>query len=331
MADYKDCICIACRNKFEPNDDIVVCPDCGTPYHRDCWQENGRCINDELHAKGGSWKNPNEDKPSSEDAAQVTCDSCGQMNNAKNMFCTRCGKALGNQNTENMSGENSGNWQTAFFSIFDGSANAEGSGTDMDGVSVQEAADFVGNNVQYYIPRFRLFHDKKILPNFICLFFPHLWFAYRKMWVFALLIVLISFILDIPSTLITLAYQSDSILAAVQPSLAMMGEEMADYIRSNMLSFSELIDSHYNVLYWVEFVCSYLNLAMRILLFLFGNFMYYKFAIKKIKAIRSDSRSLIDVQSRIRMAGGTNIGLLFLMLLVQLVLSSVIIYLILFI
>ena len=37
--------CFVCGQVFTDNDDVVVCPDCGTPYHRACWQKNGACVN----------------------------------------------------------------------------------------------------------------------------------------------------------------------------------------------------------------------------------------------------------------------------------------------
>ncbi|MEE0240886.1 MAG: RING finger protein, partial [Ruminococcus sp.] len=45
MADYTGQSCFVCQKPFEPEDDVVVCPECGTPYHRACWQHYGHCIN----------------------------------------------------------------------------------------------------------------------------------------------------------------------------------------------------------------------------------------------------------------------------------------------
>lgn len=44
--------CIVCRKEFSPDDDIVVCETCGTPYHRKCYKSVGKCINIEYHAEG---------------------------------------------------------------------------------------------------------------------------------------------------------------------------------------------------------------------------------------------------------------------------------------
>ena len=35
--------CPVCENEFTNDDDIVVCPLCGTPHHRECYKKNGEC------------------------------------------------------------------------------------------------------------------------------------------------------------------------------------------------------------------------------------------------------------------------------------------------
>lgn len=39
MTRYTGNHCPVCEQAFTDEDDIVVCPDCGTPYHRACWQK----------------------------------------------------------------------------------------------------------------------------------------------------------------------------------------------------------------------------------------------------------------------------------------------------
>lgn len=35
--DYRGQHCPICGKEFCDGDDIVVCPECGTPYHRECY------------------------------------------------------------------------------------------------------------------------------------------------------------------------------------------------------------------------------------------------------------------------------------------------------
>ena len=66
--------CIVCGQVFTDADDVVVCPECGTPYHRACWQKNGACINLPLHESGKSWEST---KPKEE-----VKNSCSKPQNA---------------------------------------------------------------------------------------------------------------------------------------------------------------------------------------------------------------------------------------------------------
>ena len=34
MIDYKNCKCTLCHKPLHEGDDMVVCPECGAPYHR---------------------------------------------------------------------------------------------------------------------------------------------------------------------------------------------------------------------------------------------------------------------------------------------------------
>lgn len=47
--------CPVCNRKFEEGDDIVYCPECGTPHHRECYNAVGHCVNRGLHASGYSF------------------------------------------------------------------------------------------------------------------------------------------------------------------------------------------------------------------------------------------------------------------------------------
>ena len=56
--DLKYVQCPYCLKPFQENDDVVVCPDCGTPAHRACWKQNGHCLYENKHASGFVWQIP---------------------------------------------------------------------------------------------------------------------------------------------------------------------------------------------------------------------------------------------------------------------------------
>lgn len=52
---YENQECPVCKRAFEDGDDIVCCPDCGTPHHRECYNLIGHCVNKGLHKSNYSY------------------------------------------------------------------------------------------------------------------------------------------------------------------------------------------------------------------------------------------------------------------------------------
>ena len=88
MTDYKGNRCPVCEKTFKENDDIVVCPDCGTPYHRECWKKVGACLHEAEHAAGFEWTPDNVISGGPED---LVCPNCGTHNPLGAKFCNHCG------------------------------------------------------------------------------------------------------------------------------------------------------------------------------------------------------------------------------------------------
>ena len=49
--------CPVCGETFKPGDDVVVCPECGAPHHRECYEQLGHCCFEEKHSNNFSLKN----------------------------------------------------------------------------------------------------------------------------------------------------------------------------------------------------------------------------------------------------------------------------------
>ena len=56
--------CPVCRGIFQENDNVVVCPICGTPHHRSCYAEENKCGLESLHSDGFVWNGylPDEER-----------------------------------------------------------------------------------------------------------------------------------------------------------------------------------------------------------------------------------------------------------------------------
>ncbi len=330
MADYKNCTCIACRTEFTSDDDVVVCPECGTPYHRDCWNANGHCINTELHESGGSWENPSAEKKEQ----KTTCPNCGEENDAANRFCTECGGAMNAEKSgfggfsDASDGDGpSGTWRNPFSDTnykVQMDINPE---ERIEGERLLDVIDYVGKNEMYYLTRFVYFREskKKIMPNLVCMFVPELYFAYRKMWLWMIVAIAATFLLSIPEMLLTLVTQSDMLLAMMQSQVGTSVGAM-QILTENFGGLVKSLSAHTDTLYWINSICSYITLILHILTFLFGNYLYYRHVLKNVKKERESKRSLVDVQTRIRIAGGASWWFVALAIFIQFVLTGIFTY-----
>ena len=99
MQEYYNKICAQCGEKFEENDNIAICPDCGTPIHKDCW--NGHCPNEAKHKDGFDW-NKSEATEAYKKIADITtpasdkkaCEICGEAADDDMIHCPDCGAAM---------------------------------------------------------------------------------------------------------------------------------------------------------------------------------------------------------------------------------------------
>lgn len=129
--DYLGLKCGVCGENFKEDDDVVVCPDCGTPSHRTCYKENKGCPNADKHgedfvfdgfeqikksARGiketsADTGDNNADKTAVESEnsfdgnvssaggsfpwvsvrKEIACPHCGEMNKVDANYCNRCG------------------------------------------------------------------------------------------------------------------------------------------------------------------------------------------------------------------------------------------------
>lgn len=211
---YENIPCPVCGKLMAEGDDIVVCPVCATPQHRDCWIENGRCANDELHASGYVWKREYKTEAKTEetvtDSDVRVCHICGSENPAESLHCGNCG-ALFASETDNSPKKcaycGKDNDSDALHCKYCGAPVGgqqfyksnpflSGSGIAEDeliaGQKATDVAFFVQASSKRYLPKFKKFaNGKKLSFNFAAFFFAPYWFFYRKLYkagIFAMVI-----------------------------------------------------------------------------------------------------------------------------------------------
>lgn len=175
---YKGTECVSCGKKFNESDDIVVCPECGSPHHRECYKTAGKCANIMRHDMNFNWNN---EKYKSD-----------EINN--------------NNNTDEENKDTDDNNMISMSEFIE--KNIKDINDEIkDGCTLGEALSFVNRNVLYYasiFARIRKFNVNTSL-NLTCFIFPQIYFANRKMWFWAILTSVINVILLIPMMMALLA------------------------------------------------------------------------------------------------------------------------------
>lgn len=180
MPNYTGNSCPACGKVFGEGDDIVVCPVCGSPHHRQCYKAMGHCGNEELHAQGVKW----EADPSliQEELPQdgFACRQCGATNPQGNIFCQACGHRMGAEPTP---GDNRQQGTSPFTGFMQMQNNLDYTQTLAEGVTVKEACDYVGPNSLSFMMKFKMLQGRGAVSfNWGAFIFGFSYCFYRKMY-----------------------------------------------------------------------------------------------------------------------------------------------------
>ena len=288
--------CFYCGRTFEKGDDVVVCPECGTPYHRECYKTAGECINHQLHESGESWKRVIiEEKESEKPEAAKICPKCLHKNDGSADRCSECGFPL----SDNGSGEQQPDMSSMLGGI-DVTKQYMGFDPEEDfggGARLKEVYQFVDTNTLYYIPLFKRMKEfgSNISFNFSCLLFPYFYFANRKMWLWAIITALISTLLCVPSL------------------IYVIGDQMA--MLPITQSISAFISSNKNILLTLSEICNIADWALRILTCLFGNYLYMRHTVRSINKVKAHYGGPVSPQ-RLKSMGGIQPANILIMLLI---------------
>jgi len=315
MIDYTGYKCKSCGNTFKQDDDIVVCPDCGTPYHRDCWRAQGKCINEELHAAGASWQIETEREKERQNAERdtVSCAMCGNKLRSDQLYCDKCGAPspeFPKLNAQQAGRQfNGGYYRTQGGAETGNSYQNTGFAQQMfinpnedfgDGVTASELSEYVGNNTIYYMPKFKFMKDSrvKLFPNLCAMLFPELYFSYRKMPLTALAVMLLKCICSIPDVILNMQSMSDYMpeyLNAFFPSAVSYYENFLT-INTSTSGFQGLY-----------IFCTAISWILTLALGFFGNYMYMRHSIRKTAQLKQlAAERNVDKSILIRENGGTS-------------------------
>lgn len=312
--DYIGNKCPVCQKYFHADDDIVVCPECGTPHHRECYEQTGHCINESLHEQGYDYQQEHAEQ---KEKVKV-CPSCGKENDNEAFFCKHCGSPLSSDSTQkdgtpNAQRDPSGSFgadqagSTPFGMPFlDPLGGVPGDSDFGDGVTAGEAAKYVKQNTPYFIRVFsniKNFNKSKF--NFAAAIFTGGYLLYRKMYKIGAIFASIQLLLMIVEAYISVAYATlftnFTELVYSSGNTAQMVSGFYDFMTG--LSVTEML-----VLYLPTLI-DVMRLAMMIVLGVCFNRMYMTHCKKQIVKIKETAAEGVNPEAELQTKGGVNTAL----------------------
>lgn len=188
MPDYKKYKCPVCNKQFKDGDDIVVCPECGTPHHRECYKLTGHCVNQGLHKSGYSFIDSEKEKLKVEEQKETAKSFEGEYSgdyyySPDDDFVAQAKKEV---QEKKQTSTDSDNTDGGFFSI--PTIQVDESFYKMrgtiDGLSISDIAATVRTNVSRFIQIFKKQSKtkKKAGWNWAAFFFGSFYLLFRKMY-----------------------------------------------------------------------------------------------------------------------------------------------------
>ena len=285
--------CVRCHAYLFDDDDVVYCPVCGAPHHRECYNELGHCVLEALHGTDKQYdklKAAEETVPADEAErghtgenaeGEITCQMCHESYDFSLNACPKCGAP----NVAKAGGS---------FVNFDFLGGVPADCDIGEGVTAEEAKRLVAANTPRYIPKFAVLNKKNRASwNWMAFLFPCEWMLSRKMYkngVAAGLLTVMASILYLP-------------LSNAIYNLGYVGNETYTDIIVNAAEHISDIGAAVMVFAVLGFV---LNLAIRIVSGVFGDYLYKTYTIDTVKLIRAESD---DADYDYRKRGGVNMFL----------------------
>ncbi|MDD6807429.1 MAG: RING finger protein [Oscillospiraceae bacterium] len=300
---YENETCLACNKVFEEGDDIVVCPECGTPHHRDCYNKLGHCVNKIRHSEGYSWLDENRPNKDEEKKSEKSSKERLNSDDVSKVFP---GGFISNDEAPNgampaMEVDRDGNAHPVFRTI---------TGKEKIGEYTVEAyGNVIQKNKHKFIPKFMMMErsNRKWTWNWAGFFFGPFWLMYRKMYKLGIIAMLISIIIPI-------CFIGE--ISEYGTKYSEVYTEAAEIMLSDANQSTEELNSKVDALAEKmppQPVCiqvsNYIQFAVDLVIAVFGNYLYKEHCVKiltKSKKILEDGNSE-EQEKFLRKRGGRSI------------------------
>ncbi len=277
--------CPICHGYLFEEDDVVYCPICGAPHHRDCYKTVGHCGFESLHgtehqydASADQSESKGQQETADQAPNQVKCPSCGTAYAVDETKCPGCGMPNSLARISVMGVDPLG-----------GVKRDEPVGKD---VTAEEAARFVMLSTTRYIPKFlAFFRGKKTSFNLWSFFFPTAQFAGRKMYAASFLCGLV---------------ELAGLLLCYPLSLWLVNQNLTGY-QQMYEALATAPFATVGPLLYLTLGGAFVLLLLRIICGLFADRFYYRYVLNRLEQIRTVSESDADKNNNLRRFGGFNI------------------------
>ncbi len=242
--------CALCHAYLFEEDDVVYCPECGAPHHRECYNSIGKCALAEFHGTENQYdkiKNQQteaEVEPEPKDAQEPREE-----------------------------------YQVPFgmYSPVDFLGGVKPDEPIDNGITAKQAANFVLSNTMRYIPKFKkLSKFSKVSWNFLAFLFPCEWFLSRKMYKNGI----VAGVFEIIATLFVIPFQNTLYNLGISGS--MYSAQLVESISQNMDKISPSV-------VYVAFIGAIISLIVSVLSAIFGDWLYKKHTVNNIREIEATS------------------------------------------
>lgn len=303
--------CQICGGYIFEDDDKVVCPICGAPYHRDCYASLGKCALGDKHGTSEQYdlthpKEQSEGKVDNENRETdgVVCPHCHCVCDRGAQVCPHCNRPLTGEFTPPFGG----NGQNTFSGgvppfganvYIDPYGGISPKATLEDGVTAEDVKNYTAVNTPRYVGKFfTLKKEHKSSWNWAAFLFPHAWLFSRKMYfkAFAVTVIMIAAAMC--------SFPVQSVLAQQLPQNATQND-LVNFVMNNSSEFIVPL-----IMQAVGFLTA---LGIRIVSALMGDWWYRNHAITKIKEIKSsplteaETANDIDITKKLTIKGGVNL------------------------
>ncbi len=329
---YKGVKCEVCNNNFGEDDNIVVCPVCGTPHHRECWNGLGHCVNEQMHGSGYVWTAPSaqeEEKTRAQtmcsrcgapiDPAAAICPNCGRpasgsVRPGEDIICPICGfvNEYGVDKCKKCSAPLFTEGTDEEFSFADDAFAAD---AKLNDIPNREYVEYIGRNRSRYLSSFYALsgQGRNISVNWGAMLFGPVWFFYRKMPKIGVLLIAAVFAFELLLGMIGLDeatkkyYRSIFELFPRIVSGEVGTSEANDRLTTLYNEYTASDRSRLSVASeWLE---SILTVSIHVFCGLFADRLYFRSVKRKILAARPKCTSLPEYYAYLNRKGGVSPGL----------------------